>query len=195
MALMYPESFPHDLMRRPRLEGEALVYSALAAALDDRWLVFYDRGVRGTRRRVDFIALNADRGAFVCEVKGGQVHDKRGSFRQLVRRTPVWRKKIDPFRQLRQAMTEVWAVIGVAHDAVPVHEAIWFPQMSQAGLRWQPSPHILTRELLELQALRAAIETALPLRGGDAEQQVLRLISGLSDLRPRTLLSTDSRTK
>ena len=178
MALMHPESFPHDLTRRPRLEGEALVYRALAAALDDRWQVFYDRGVRGTRRRVDFIALNAERGAFVCEVKGGEIHDRRGSFRQLINRTPVRRKKIDPFRQLRQATTDVWAAIGVPHDAVPVHEAIWFPQMGQAGLRWQPSPHILTRELLEPRALRVVIEVALPLRR-DVEQDVWRLARDL----------------
>ena len=158
-----------------------MVYRALTAALDDRWQVFYDRGVRGTRRRVDFIALHAERGAFVCEVKGGQVHDKRGSFRQLVRRTPVWRKEIDSFRQLRQAMTEVWAVIGVAHDAVPVHEAIWFPQMGQAGLRWQPSPHILTRELLEPAALRATIETALPPRINTVSHQISCLSRGLTN--------------
>ena len=178
MALMLPATFPHDLARKPRLEGEALVYRALSAALDDRWFVFYDRGGLGARRRVDFIALHALRGAFVCEVKGGQVHDKRGSFRQLISRTPVWRKRIDPFRQLRLAMTEVWAALGVAHDAVPVHEAIWFPQMGQAGLRWPPSPHILTRELLEPTALRATIELALPLRG-DVEQNVWKLVRGL----------------
>lgn len=179
MALMFPAAFPHDLAKKPKLQGEALVWLALASAFDDSWFVFYDRGGLGTRRRVDFIALHALRGAFVCEVKGGEVHDKRGSFRQLVSRRPVWRKKIDPFRQLRLAMIEVWTAIGVARDAVPVHEAIWFPQMGQGGLRWQPSPHILTRETLEPAALRATIELALPLRGGHVEGNVWRLVRGL----------------
>lgn len=148
MALLHPKSFPHDLTKKPKLNGEALVFAALASALDDKWGVFYDRPIAGSRRRVDFIAANPDRGLFAIEVKGGLVHDKRGAFRQLISKSGQ-RKRIAPFDQLKLGLRDLFAAAGIADNAVPVRMAVWFPEMGQAGLRWQPSPHILTRASLE----------------------------------------------
>ena len=47
----------------------------------------------------------------------------------------------------------IYAAAGVAADALPVHQAIWLPEMGQGGLRWEASPHILTRESLDVAAL------------------------------------------
>ena len=76
MAHMFPLEFPHDLKAKPKLLGETVVYDALRASLGDMWSVFYDRPVRGTMRRADFIAINPDRGAVAIEVKGGLVHGR-----------------------------------------------------------------------------------------------------------------------
>ena len=179
MALMVPSAFPHDLARKPRLEGEALVYAALQAALDAQWWVFYDRPIAGSRRRVDFIAANPDRGILAVEVKGGLVHDKRGSFRQLVSRAPVRRKRIDPFAQLRLGFRDLLAAAGVEAWAVPAHQAIWFPQMGQGGLRWKPSPHILTRELLEPAALRGLIAAQLGIRLSAVQGRAVGRVMGV----------------
>ena len=159
MAVLRPLVFPHDLDKKPKLGGEALVFDALAAALDDSWWVLYDQRIPGSRRRVDFLCLNAARGILAIEVKGGQVHDKRGAFRQLVSRKPLWRKRIDPFGQLKLALRDVFAAAGAPSDAITVHQAIWLPEMGQAGLRWQPTPHILTRELLDPDRLRRLLMT------------------------------------
>ena len=174
MALMVPNAFPHDLKKRPKLAGEALVFAALQAALDDEWRIFYDRPIPRSRRRVDFIAANARRGLLAFEVKGGMVHDKRGAFRQLVS-TAGQRKRIDPFGQLKLGLRDLYSAAGVSLDAymlpeaddhqaqcgAPVHQAIWFPEMGQGGLRWQPTPHILTREILDATRLRGMVATCL----------------------------------
>ena len=159
---MLPAEFPHDLDKKPKLRGEALVFWALSAALDERWWVLYDRPIPDSRRRVDFLCANPDRGIFAIECKGGMVHDKRGSFRQLVSRKPVWRKKIDPFGQLKLALRDLFAAAGVQTQTLPLHQAIWFPEMGQGGLRWQPSPHILTREILQTDKLIELIDAVLP---------------------------------
>ena len=161
MAQMFPAAFPHELRTRPKLAGEAFVFAALQAALDNQWRVFYDRPIPKSRRRVDFIATHARRGCLAIEVKGGMVHDKRGAFRQLISKAGQ-RKKIDPFGQLKLGLRDLYSAAGVADDGpVPVHQAIWFSQMGQGGLRWQPSPHILTREILDVTRLREFVDTCL----------------------------------
>ena len=50
---------------------------------------------------------------------------------------------------MKLRLRDLFAAAGIADNAVPVHMAVWFPEMGQAGLHWQPSPHILTRESLE----------------------------------------------
>ena len=174
MALMVPLVFPHDLRRRPKLAGEALVFAALQAALDDEWRVFYDRPIPRSRRRVDFIVANPRRGLLAIEVKGGMVHDKRGAFRQLISKTGQ-RKRIDPFGQLKLGLRDLFAAANLALDAdvlsetgkqgawsaVPVHQAIWFPEMGQGGLRWQATPHILTLEILDVTRLHGIVATCL----------------------------------
>lgn len=160
MALMLPGTFPHDLTKKPKLKGEADVYCALRAALDVEWTVFYDQPIPGSRRRVDFLAANPRRGLLAVEVKGGMVHDKRGTFRQLVSKSGQ-RKKIDPFGQLKRAVGDLLTAAGV-EVAVPMHQAIWLPDMGQGGLRWQPSDHILTREHLSPSQVAGLMVRVLP---------------------------------
>jgi hypothetical protein len=146
---MVPSEFPHDLIAKPKLLGEKLVYDGLGAGLGDTWSVFYDRPVRATSRRVDFIAINAARGAIAIEVKGGLVHARRGAFRQLIAASGQ-RKRINPFGQVKMAFARVCDAAGVDAPAVPVEFVIWFPQMAQSAFTWPPSPHIWTRETIEL---------------------------------------------
>jgi hypothetical protein len=113
MALMVPVQFPHDVKAMPKLLGEGVVYDALRAGLDDSWWVFHDRPVRGTPRRVDFIAINRERGVVAIEVKGGLVHASRGVFRQVIAQSGQ-RKRIDPFGQLKLGFARVCGVAGVA---------------------------------------------------------------------------------
>ena len=160
---MLPRTFPHDLTKKPKLKGEALVYAALREACDDRWTVFYDWSIRGSRRRIDFVAANPDRGLLMIEVKGGMVHDKRGSFRQLISKSGQ-RKRIDPFGQLKLAICDLLTAARVDAD-VPMHQAIWFPEMGQGGLRWQASDHILTREILINSQFSGFIDRVLPQQG------------------------------
>jgi hypothetical protein len=157
---MYPPAFPHDLRPKRRLVGEKLVYDALRDGLDDNWSVFYDRTVQGTMRRVDFVAIDPQRGVMAIEVKGGLVHASRGAFRQLITQSGQ-RKRIDPFGQLKMAFARVCDAAGVDVLALPVHFAIWFPQMAQSAFAWEPSPHIWTRETMGTEALNSAIERAL----------------------------------
>lgn len=98
---MLPAIFPHDLRKKPQLQGEADVFAALQAGLGDDWFVFYDRPVKGTRRRVDFLCIAPARGVLAIEVKGGMVHAARGWFRQLINKGTGQRKRIDPFGQLK----------------------------------------------------------------------------------------------
>ena len=137
------------------------MFAALQAALDNQWRVFYDRPIPKSRRRVDFIATHARRGFLAIEVKGGMVHDKRGAFRQLISKEGQ-RKRIDPFGQLKLGLRDLYSAAGIADDVrMPIHQAIWFPQIGQGGLRWQPSPHILTREMLDEAKLIELVKVCL----------------------------------
>ena len=159
---------------KPKLAGEKLVFEALRAGMSEAWSVFYDRPVQGTMRRVDFVAINPERGVVAIEVKGGLVHASRGAFRQLITRSGQ-RKRIDPFGQLKMAFARLGDAAGVDVLGVPAHFVIWFPQMGQGAFAWPASPHIWTRELLEAGAVREAIERALPARASAGKQ--LRLVS------------------
>jgi hypothetical protein len=152
MAIMAPPVFPHDLRRRPELTGEKIVYDALAAALDDTWTVHYNRRVKGSRRPLDFLIIRPDGRLIALEVKGGLVHYYRGSFRQQVGNSGR-RKRIDPFVQLKRAVSDYLAATGMG-PATPVRMAIVFPQMSQAAFQWGPSDHIMTKEVLAPEPLR-----------------------------------------
>lgn len=161
MAKMFPPQFPHDLSKKPKLLGEKLVYDALRKALDDSWLVFYDRSVKGTRRRVDFLCINQARGVVAIEVKGGLVHNWRGRFKQVVRRDGT-RKVVTPFDQAKQALGEVLTCCDVDVAALPRHVVIFFPQMSQAGFTFPEGPHVFAREDLEPSKLWAKLDGAMP---------------------------------
>lgn len=161
MAQMLPPKFPHGLGEKPKLLGERMVYEVLRDGLSDMWSGFYDRAVRGTLRRVDFIAINPQRGVVAIEVKGGWVHASRGAFRQLIAASGR-RKQINPFGQLKMALARVCDAAGVDVLAIPLHLAIWLPQMAQSALTWEPSPHIWTRETIEAGGVGAMIEQLLP---------------------------------
>ena len=53
----------------------------------------------------------------------------------------------DPFGQLKRAVAANLAATGL-DPATPVHMGIVLPHMLQTAFPWEPSPHILTRELL-----------------------------------------------
>ena len=174
MAAMLPRMFPHDLRKKPQLAGEADVFYALQA-LDDDWAVFYDRPVKGSRRRVDFLCLNPYRGAVAIEVKGGQVHAFRGWFRQKLK---THRKRIDPFGQVKLGVRDVLSAAGVSPERLPVAFVICFPHMSVKGLPWaDPGRHIWTREVIEAGAVDDAISAVLPHGGTDGE--AARQVAGL----------------
>lgn len=160
MAVLYPPAFPHDLAQRPARAGEKVVYDALARALDDDWSVFYDRRVKGSNRPIDFIVLHPERGLVAIEVKGGMVHAMRGKFRQALPST-TYRKAVLPFAQLKKAIAALFAATGVTADEVPCHLAVFLPLMSAKAFIWGTSPHLLTREHIEPDALRSFISTAL----------------------------------
>jgi len=173
---MLPAEFPHDLSIKPKLLGEKLVYDALRAGLDDTWCVFYDRPVHGTMRRVDFIAIDPARGAMAIEVKGGLVHAKDGAFRQVIAASGL-RKRINPFGQVKMGFTRVCDAVGVDVLTVPVHFAIWFPQMAQSAFTWPASLHIWTmHEATDPGHLARQIASALPARTSAAEAAGLATI-------------------
>jgi hypothetical protein len=90
-----------------------------------------------------------------------------------MRRASGQRKRIDPFGQLKMAFARVCDAAGVDMLALPVHFAIWFPNMAQSAFSWQPSPHIWTREQTEQGAVHAAIERALPSSASAAQSIAL----------------------
>jgi len=150
----------------------------VSSGLNETWSVFYDRPVRGTPRRVDFVAIDPVRGAIAIEVKGGLVHAWRGAFRQLIAPTGL-RKRIDPFGQLKMAFARVGDAAGVDVSKLPVHFLMWFPQMGQGAFGWEPSPHIWTRELLEARAVQEAVERALPARASAPQSTALERLAGV----------------
>jgi Nuclease-related domain len=175
----FPAEFPHNLRAKPKLLGEKLVYDALRTGLDDTWSVFYDRPVHGAPRRVDFVAINPERGAEAIEVKGGLVHASRGAFRQLITQSGQ-RKRIDPFGQLKMAFARVCDASGVDVTSLPVHFAVWFPQMGQGAFTWKPSPHIWAREAIEVGDVGERIERLLPGRASaTATAALTRLVAVL----------------
>jgi Nuclease-related domain len=174
---MLPPIFPHDLGAKPKLLGERMVYDALRDGLNDMWSVFYDRPVRGTLRRVDFIAIDPGRGAVAIEVKGGLVHASRGAFRQLIAASGR-REQINPFGQLKMAFARVCDVAGIDVLAVPLHLAIWLPQMAQTALTWEPSPHIWTRETVEGGGVGAMMGQMLPAQVSAAQGFALGQLTG-----------------
>ncbi len=184
MACLLPPSFPHDLTSKPRLSGEADVYAALQTGLDDTWAVFYDTSIKGSRRRIDFVAVDVRRGLLAIEVKGGMVHAARGWFRQQISRTGQ-RKKIDPFGQLKAAVRDLYAAAGIGETDLPSHLAIWLPAMSKSAFAWRlPCPHILTRELLDpgrLQLLQGQILTAETT--ADQRTALVRIVGALKGKR------------
>lgn len=172
MALMIPSEFPHDVRRKPRLRGELAAFAALAKSLPD-WLVFYDRAVVGTRRRVDFLGLCIARGVLAIEVKGGLVHDVGGGFGQLVTASGL-RKRINPFGQVKMALARIGDAVGIDVSTAPVHHVVWFPMMAQSAFPWRASDHIWTRETCEDGAVDAVIARALPRPASNAGERILR---------------------
>lgn len=186
MALLVPPLFPFPPERHPELAGERLVFDALAAALDDRWLVLHNQTVPGVRRRIDFLIIEPARGVVALEVKGGLVHACRGSFRQTVKgrgTRPGQRKRIDPFAQTGAALDALLAATGIARARLAVHVAAVFPQMCARAFPWGPSPHLLYAEDLAPERLATWCESAIALaagKTGDADPEaVARLVACL----------------
>jgi nuclease-like protein len=160
MAIMFPRQFPYDLRLKPKFAGETLAFDVLKAELGDGWSVFYDRPVPGTRRRVDFLAVEPGYGVIAIEVKGGTVHAARGAFRQVIAPSGL-RKRIDPFGQLKMAFARVCDGAQINALSLPVHLVIWFPHMGEAAFTWRPSPHIWTREASAVGAISDIVRRAL----------------------------------
>ncbi len=145
----YPARFPHDLTQRPERAGEASVYRALAKALPADCTIFYDRTVKGARRRIDFLVLIPDCGLIAIEVKGGLVHAGPGAFRQATHSMQGQRshsKRIEPFRQVTLALGQLWEKSGINPLAIPTFIMAAFPNMSEEAYPWGRATHILTRE-------------------------------------------------
>lgn len=164
MPRFLPETFPHDLKRRPQRQGEKAVWDALAAALDDSWTVIYDRRAPGSRRAIDFLVIHPGRGFAAIEVKGGLVHAGRGRFRQIIHRNGL-RKTVDPFGQLKRAIAALAHGTGVDLDSCPRHLCAALPLMAASAFTFPASPQILTREALSPGRLRGTLEAVLPLHG------------------------------
>lgn len=166
VSSIFPATFPHDLKRKPDRAGEANVYKALAASMPAGTHIFYDRSVKGARRRVDFLVLIPDRGLIAIEVKGGLVHAGRGAFRQATHSMQgqrSHRKRVEPFKQVKLALRELWEKSGINPLAVPTFIMAAFPKMSDDAFPWGTAKHILTREDFEDAArLAARITQALP---------------------------------
>jgi len=161
MALMFPASFPPDRIADPKRRGEAAVFDALQAALDDTWKVFYDRRVPGSRRAIDFIAIKPGHTMLALEVKGGLVHAGRRGFRQLVNKNGQ-RIATDPYGQTKKALAALAAAAHIDLAQMPVHIAAFFPMMSACAYPWAGTgPHIFTREDLEPTRLRERLSNSL----------------------------------
>jgi hypothetical protein len=178
---MFPKVFPHELKVKPKLLGEQIVFQTLEAGLGASWSVFYDRQVRGTQRRVDFVAIDPAHGAVAIEVKGGSVHATRGAFRQVIAPSGM-RKRINPFGQLKMGFARLCDAAGVEVLQLPAHFVIWFPQMGQAAFTWLPSPHIWTREAIVVGAIGDLVRRALTARASAAQaaslQRLLMTLGG-----------------
>lgn len=183
---MIPPAFPHDLGLKPRLHGEALVFSALAAALDESWHVFHDHAVAGTRRRVDFLCLSPARGIVAIEVKGGEVHLKRGGFRQRVRGDGT-AKRIDPLAQVKAATAAVLDALGAELAPAP-HLVMWLPMMSGEAFTFaeRGREHFFTREQLAPAPLTTILDRVLVATTPGEAHEIMRLIAGLGTRSPLT---------
>lgn len=164
MPRFVPDTFPHDLRRRPQRQGEKAVWDSLALALDDSWTVIYDRRAPGSRRAIDLLVINPTRGFAAIEVKGGLVHAGHGRFRQIIHRSGL-RKVIEPFGQLKRALAALAHGTGIDLENCPCHLAVALPMMAASAFTFQASHQILTREALEPGRLRGTLEAVLPLHG------------------------------
>jgi hypothetical protein len=158
---IYPARFPHDLLKKPWLLGEALVYTALQSALDSAWHIFYDWHVPGARRRVDFLCIDPARGVAAFEVKGGLVQKRRAHFVQRIYRNGT-RKRIFPFDQVKSGVNAVLCCCHVAPAVFPLHLSIFFPAMSLSAFPWREGAHFFTCEDLEPARLWSRIAPSLP---------------------------------
>lgn len=84
MAIMYPREL---LSGEAKSRGEAKVFAALAAGLDDEWEVFHSAswmavgdGQRAKEGEIDFVLCHPDKGMVCLEVKGGGVECRFGEW-------------------------------------------------------------------------------------------------------------------
>lgn len=162
-ARIFPAKFPYGLKRRPDLRGEHLVYQAIVASLPESWTAYYNSLPAGSRRKIDFCILAPGRGLIAIEVKGGLVHAGRGHLRQSTRtKASKLGKRIEPFRQVKRALADLWEATGIAPGLIPTFIMAAFPHMSEKAFPWAQAPHVLTREDLETDKLRERLDGALP---------------------------------
>jgi hypothetical protein len=75
------------------------------------------------------------------------------------------------------AFARLGDVAGVDLVALPVHFALWFPQMAQSAWTWSASLHIWPREFLEAGRVHDAVLLALPARADAAQASVLEQLA------------------
>lgn len=80
MAKMWPRTLPPEVTRNPLRSTEVRVYGALAATLDQRFVVFYSRPWLGLTwdgqekdGECDFVIAHPELGLLALEVKGGRI--------------------------------------------------------------------------------------------------------------------------
>jgi hypothetical protein len=180
MAKFFPTMIPVQLAARPGLAGEKRVWEALRATPHSaETCVFYNRAPKGCRRRADMILINPERGIVAIEVKGGLVHYNRG-FRQQLSGDRRWRKPIEPWRQAKLALAQLFAILGLEPDAIPHAVVLAVPTMLRGGYPFSPGAHILTAEDLAPGALTNKLDQLLPRLSSIARRELAPVFDSIA---------------
>jgi hypothetical protein len=113
MATMHPPRFPYP--RDPKRKAEGQFYRACEEQLGDEWTVMYEqrwyglRNGRNQRGEADFLMFSPSAGAFVVEVKGGEVIGvENGEWYTVPHGTSTKVKIKNPFTQAADSKSVLW---------------------------------------------------------------------------------------
>lgn len=144
MARMYPEELSNVRRDEISSRAEVLLYDALAATLDDAWVVFHsvawqDHATRegGSRDgETDFIIAHPDLGVLTVEVKGGLIGYDGDSQTWTSTDSRGVSYSIRPFEQARRVKYSLLNYVAqedkdrVKKLRPAIHDAVIFPQCS-----------------------------------------------------------------
>ncbi len=138
---IFPEFIPNDWRRDAKRRAELVLYDRLRDGLPAGWTVFYDvawlarvRDQRPEDGQTDFIIIHPTFGVLLVELKGGQISYNSGTGQWTSTDLNGQTHEIkDPLAQVQRSKyalrNKLASVPGIARSAVPVFDAIAFPDV------------------------------------------------------------------